>query len=115
MNEIITSSTKADHSSGFSEFPWMIDGAGLPPNAAELLPKLVSTILPVKVDLKQWVFDMEKEIMFLFGLCNLIHTYAYADINQLLEYLVILLRVILLVLALLLPMKQKSKEAVMTV
>ncbi|CAJ1827941.1 unnamed protein product [Sphenostylis stenocarpa] len=40
LNEIITSSSKNIHSNGSPEFSWMVDGAGLPPNASELLPKL---------------------------------------------------------------------------
>ncbi|KAE9590382.1 hypothetical protein Lal_00028141 [Lupinus albus] len=41
LNETITCSAKTADSNGSSEFPWMVDGAGLPPNASELLPKLV--------------------------------------------------------------------------
>ncbi|XP_057447569.1 inositol hexakisphosphate and diphosphoinositol-pentakisphosphate kinase VIP2-like isoform X2 [Lotus japonicus] len=41
LNEIITSSTKTDDVNESPEFPWMVDGAGLPPNASELLPELV--------------------------------------------------------------------------
>lgn len=41
MNDIITSEAKADPEDGSSDTPWMVDGAGLPPNASELLPKLV--------------------------------------------------------------------------
>ncbi|XP_047333247.1 inositol hexakisphosphate and diphosphoinositol-pentakisphosphate kinase VIP2-like isoform X2 [Impatiens glandulifera] len=40
LNEIITSGEKIDCTSQ-SEKPWMVDGAGLPPNAFELLPELV--------------------------------------------------------------------------
>ncbi|XP_020211346.1 inositol hexakisphosphate and diphosphoinositol-pentakisphosphate kinase VIP2 isoform X1 [Cajanus cajan] len=47
LNEIITSSSKTIHSNGSPEFSWMVDGAGLPPNASELLPKLVSLIKKV--------------------------------------------------------------------
>ncbi|KAL2330035.1 hypothetical protein Fmac_017616 [Flemingia macrophylla] len=47
LNEIITSNSKTIHSNGSPEFPWMVDGAGLPPNASELLPKLVSLIKKV--------------------------------------------------------------------
>ncbi|KAL5167303.1 Inositol hexakisphosphate and diphosphoinositol-pentakisphosphate kinase VIP2 [Glycine soja] len=42
LNEIITSSSKTIYSNGSPEFSWMVDGAGLPPNASELLPKLVT-------------------------------------------------------------------------
>ncbi|KAK7266308.1 hypothetical protein RIF29_18951 [Crotalaria pallida] len=41
LNAIITSSAKAADSNGSPEYPWMVDGAGLPPNSSELLPKLV--------------------------------------------------------------------------
>ncbi|CAL0321760.1 unnamed protein product [Lupinus luteus] len=41
LNETITCSAKTADSNGSPEFPWMVDGAGLPPNASELLPKLV--------------------------------------------------------------------------
>ncbi|KAF1879319.1 hypothetical protein Lal_00005785 [Lupinus albus] len=41
LKEIITSSAKTADSNGSPEFPWMVDGAGLPPNASKLLPKLV--------------------------------------------------------------------------
>lgn len=42
LNEIITSGLKAVHSKS-PEKPWMVDGAGLPENASELLPKLVKS------------------------------------------------------------------------
>lgn len=41
LNEIITSVTKTVHNNGAS--PWMDDGAGLPSNSSELLPKMVIT------------------------------------------------------------------------
>lgn len=41
LNEIITSGATI-HSNGMSKKPWMVDGAGLPSNASELLPKLVN-------------------------------------------------------------------------
>uniref|UniRef100_A0A803ML41 Inositol hexakisphosphate and diphosphoinositol-pentakisphosphate kinase n=1 Tax=Chenopodium quinoa TaxID=63459 RepID=A0A803ML41_CHEQI len=41
LNEIITSGAPNSHNNGTPEFPWMVDGAGLPPNASECLPKLV--------------------------------------------------------------------------
>jgi len=44
LNEIITSAAKIVHSNGSSECPWMTDGAGLPSNASELLPKLVNIL-----------------------------------------------------------------------
>ncbi|OIW06702.1 hypothetical protein TanjilG_04096 [Lupinus angustifolius] len=42
LNETITCSAKTADSNGSPKFPWMVDGAGLPPNASELLPKLVN-------------------------------------------------------------------------
>ncbi|KAK8716149.1 hypothetical protein V6N13_043467 [Hibiscus sabdariffa] len=42
LNEIITSGVKTTHSNATAECPWMADGAGLPSNAPELLPKLVT-------------------------------------------------------------------------
>lgn len=43
LSEIITSSgTKSAHSSGLPEKPWMIDGAGVHPDASQLLPELVN-------------------------------------------------------------------------
>lgn len=44
LNEIITSDVKNLLNNGTSELPWMVDGAGLPPNASRLLPKLVITL-----------------------------------------------------------------------
>lgn len=40
LHEIITSEGKSEHSNGSSDFPWMVDGAGLPTNAFQLLPKM---------------------------------------------------------------------------
>lgn len=44
LNEIVTFPAKVVHSNGSSECPWMTDGAGLPSNASELLPKLVNIL-----------------------------------------------------------------------
>ncbi|KAL2335562.1 hypothetical protein Fmac_016775 [Flemingia macrophylla] len=41
LNEIITSDAKTADGNGSPEFPWTVDGAGLPPNASELLSNLV--------------------------------------------------------------------------
>ncbi|KAK9698402.1 hypothetical protein RND81_08G101600 [Saponaria officinalis] len=41
LNEIIKCGEPTSLSNGSPEYPWMVDGAGLPPNAAEILPKLV--------------------------------------------------------------------------
>lgn len=53
LNEIITSGMKTIHTNGSSDCPWMVDGAGLPPNASELLSKLVN-IFKVKFRLLIW-------------------------------------------------------------
>ncbi|XP_059282370.1 inositol hexakisphosphate and diphosphoinositol-pentakisphosphate kinase VIP2-like isoform X2 [Lycium ferocissimum] len=49
LNEIITSGSKT---SGSSEKPWMVDGAGLPSNTSELLPKLVELTKKVTEQVK---------------------------------------------------------------
>ncbi|KAJ8557135.1 hypothetical protein K7X08_002760 [Anisodus acutangulus] len=49
LNEIITSGSKT---SGSSEKPWMVEGAGLPPNASELLPKLAKLTKKVTEQVK---------------------------------------------------------------
>ncbi|GKB95307.1 receptor-like cytosolic serine/threonine-protein kinase RBK2 isoform X1, partial [Tanacetum coccineum] len=41
LNELITSGAKLVQTDGSLKKPWMIDGAGIPPNASELLPELV--------------------------------------------------------------------------
>ncbi|EPS58392.1 hypothetical protein M569_16422, partial [Genlisea aurea] len=41
LNEIITAGRRNIHGFCKPEKPWMVDGAGLPPDALELLPKLV--------------------------------------------------------------------------
>ncbi|XP_051120901.1 inositol hexakisphosphate and diphosphoinositol-pentakisphosphate kinase VIP2-like isoform X2 [Andrographis paniculata] len=41
LNEIITSGTRSVDSNSLPDHPWMVDGAGVPANASELLPKLV--------------------------------------------------------------------------
>lgn len=41
LHEMITSETKAGQTNGSPEYPWMVDGAGLPPNASKLLPRMV--------------------------------------------------------------------------
>ncbi|MED6134114.1 Inositol hexakisphosphate and diphosphoinositol-pentakisphosphate kinase vip2 [Stylosanthes scabra] len=41
LYELITSGANTADSDEPAEFPWTVDGAGLPPNASELLPKLI--------------------------------------------------------------------------
>ncbi|KAL8545889.1 hypothetical protein ACS0TY_005854 [Phlomoides rotata] len=62
LNEIITSGTKAVHSSNLPEKPWMVDGAGLPPNASELLPKLVKLTTKVTEQVRLLAIDEDEEL-----------------------------------------------------
>ncbi|XP_014497825.1 inositol hexakisphosphate and diphosphoinositol-pentakisphosphate kinase VIP2 isoform X4 [Vigna radiata var. radiata] len=62
LNEIITSSSKTIPSNGSAEFSWMVDGAGLPPNASELLPKLVSLIKKVTEQVRLLATDEDENL-----------------------------------------------------
>ncbi|XVE68076.1 hypothetical protein DITRI_Ditri09bG0040200 [Diplodiscus trichospermus] len=62
LNEIITSGARTSHSSGTSDCPWMTDGAGLPPNASELLSKLVTLTKKVTQQVRLLAKD-EDEIL----------------------------------------------------
>ncbi|XP_034892284.1 inositol hexakisphosphate and diphosphoinositol-pentakisphosphate kinase VIP2 isoform X2 [Populus alba] len=62
LNEIITSAAKIVHSNGSSECPWMTDGAGLPSNASELLPKLVTLIKKVTEQVRLLAKDEDEEL-----------------------------------------------------
>ncbi|XP_073294018.1 inositol hexakisphosphate and diphosphoinositol-pentakisphosphate kinase VIP2-like isoform X1 [Primulina huaijiensis] len=62
LNEIITSATKADHNSVLPEKPWMVDGAGVPPNASELLPKLVELTKMVTEQVRLLAKDEDEEL-----------------------------------------------------
>ncbi|XP_031404371.1 inositol hexakisphosphate and diphosphoinositol-pentakisphosphate kinase VIP2-like isoform X1 [Punica granatum] len=62
LNEIIKAGSKAVHRNGSSEFPWMTDGAGLSPNAAELLPKLVELTKKVTEQVKLLAKDEDEEL-----------------------------------------------------
>ncbi|XP_057869878.1 inositol hexakisphosphate and diphosphoinositol-pentakisphosphate kinase VIP2 isoform X4 [Cryptomeria japonica] len=44
------------------EIPWMIDGAGLPPNASELLPKMVALTKKVTAQVKELARDEEDSL-----------------------------------------------------
>jgi inositol hexakisphosphate/diphosphoinositol-pentakisphosphate kinase len=41
LHEIIISNAKAKSTNESVELPWMVDGAGLPADASQLLPKMV--------------------------------------------------------------------------
>ncbi|KAK2647610.1 hypothetical protein Ddye_015099 [Dipteronia dyeriana] len=62
LNEIITSGSKASHSNGSYEFPWMADGVGLPPNASELLPKLVKLTKKVTDQVRLLAIDEDENL-----------------------------------------------------
>ncbi|CAA3005816.1 inositol hexakisphosphate and diphosphoinositol-pentakisphosphate kinase 2-like isoform X4 [Olea europaea subsp. europaea] len=62
LNEIITSGAKAINSSAFTEKPWMVDGAGLPPNASELLSKLVKLTKKVTDQVRNLAKDEDEEL-----------------------------------------------------
>ncbi|XP_004302363.1 PREDICTED: inositol hexakisphosphate and diphosphoinositol-pentakisphosphate kinase 2-like isoform X2 [Fragaria vesca subsp. vesca] len=61
LNEIITSGVKPAQSNGTS--PWMSDGGGLPSNALELLPKLVTLTKNVTEQVRQLAKDEDEELM----------------------------------------------------
>ncbi|XP_073159203.1 inositol hexakisphosphate and diphosphoinositol-pentakisphosphate kinase VIP2-like isoform X2 [Henckelia pumila] len=62
LNEIITSATKADRNNVLPEKPWMVDGAGVPPNASELLPKLVELTKMVTEQVRLLAKDEDEEL-----------------------------------------------------
>ncbi|XP_057770608.1 inositol hexakisphosphate and diphosphoinositol-pentakisphosphate kinase VIP2-like isoform X2 [Salvia miltiorrhiza] len=62
LNEIITSGMKAVHSSS-PEKPWMVDGAGLPANASELLPKLVNLTKKVTEQVRCLAKDEDEDLV----------------------------------------------------
>ncbi|XP_022750642.1 inositol hexakisphosphate and diphosphoinositol-pentakisphosphate kinase VIP2-like isoform X3 [Durio zibethinus] len=62
LNEIITSGARAIHSNGISECPWMTDGAGLPSNASELLPKLVTLTKKVTEQVRLLAKDEDEDL-----------------------------------------------------
>ncbi|KAK6928282.1 Histidine phosphatase superfamily, clade-2 [Dillenia turbinata] len=62
LNEIITCGAKAVQSNGSPEFPWMVDGAGLPSNASELLPNLVKLTKKVTEQVRLLAKDEDEEL-----------------------------------------------------
>ncbi|CAK9308952.1 unnamed protein product [Citrullus colocynthis] len=62
LNEIITSHGKIAHGNGSAESPWMTDGAGLPSNAFDLLPKLVKLTKKVTEQVRCLAKDEDEEI-----------------------------------------------------
>ncbi|KAI7741396.1 hypothetical protein M8C21_000856 [Ambrosia artemisiifolia] len=62
LNELITSGVKAAQANGFSKQPWMVDGAGLPVNASELLPTLVKLTKKVTEQVRLLAKDEDEEL-----------------------------------------------------
>ncbi|XP_060672170.1 inositol hexakisphosphate and diphosphoinositol-pentakisphosphate kinase VIP2 isoform X5 [Ziziphus jujuba] len=60
LNEIITSGVKTVHNNVSS--PWMDDGAGLPSNASELLPKMVKLTKKVTEQVRLLAKDKDEEL-----------------------------------------------------
>ncbi|PON95879.1 Histidine phosphatase superfamily [Trema orientale] len=60
LNEIITSGSKTVQSNGSPS--WMVDGAGLPPNAFDLLPKLVELTKKVTEQVRLLAKDEDEEL-----------------------------------------------------
>ncbi|KAF3444746.1 hypothetical protein FNV43_RR14439 [Rhamnella rubrinervis] len=60
LNEIITSGAKTVHNNGSP--PWLADGAGLPSNAFELLPKLVELTKKVTEQVRLLAQDKDEEL-----------------------------------------------------
>uniref|UniRef100_A0ACD5WAJ7 Uncharacterized protein n=1 Tax=Avena sativa TaxID=4498 RepID=A0ACD5WAJ7_AVESA len=52
LHEIIISNAKATNTNGSVEHPWMVDGAGLPANASQLLPKMAKLTKEVTAQVK---------------------------------------------------------------
>ncbi|XP_020551972.1 inositol hexakisphosphate and diphosphoinositol-pentakisphosphate kinase 2-like isoform X3 [Sesamum indicum] len=62
LSEIITSGARAVYTSGEPDKPWMVDGAGLPANASELLPKLVKLTKKVTEQVRLLAKDEDEEL-----------------------------------------------------
>ncbi|KAK4783978.1 hypothetical protein SAY86_018346 [Trapa natans] len=62
LNEIITSAGKTTQYNGFSKCPWMADGAGLPDNASELLPKLMDLTKKVTEQVKLLAMEEDEKL-----------------------------------------------------
>ncbi|OWM69782.1 hypothetical protein CDL15_Pgr025631 [Punica granatum] len=62
LNEIITLGAKIGHCIGSSDCPWMADGAGLPDNASDLLPKLVELTKKVTEQVKLLAMEEDEKL-----------------------------------------------------
>ncbi|XP_068652019.1 inositol hexakisphosphate and diphosphoinositol-pentakisphosphate kinase VIP2-like isoform X2 [Aristolochia californica] len=62
LHEIITTKPKVAQSIQSTELPWMVDGAGVPPNAYELLPKLVKLTKKITAQVKLLAKDEDEKL-----------------------------------------------------
>ncbi|GAU35279.1 hypothetical protein TSUD_274810 [Trifolium subterraneum] len=62
LNEMITSGENIVDSSGSEELPWTVDGAGIPPNASELLPELVKLTKKVTEQVRILAKDEDEQL-----------------------------------------------------
>ncbi|KAD7479515.1 hypothetical protein E3N88_02651 [Mikania micrantha] len=62
LNELITSGVKAVQANGSLKKPWMVDGAGLPLNASELLPTLVTLTKKVTEQVRLLAKDEDEKL-----------------------------------------------------
>ncbi|KAL9257942.1 Inositol hexakisphosphate and diphosphoinositol-pentakisphosphate kinase VIP2-like protein [Drosera capensis] len=60
LNEIITSGAQSMNGNE-PEFPWMVDGAGLPPAASELLPKLAELTKKITDQVRSLAIDEDEK------------------------------------------------------
>ncbi|GAB2222165.1 hypothetical protein Drorol1_Dr00013368 [Drosera rotundifolia] len=60
LNEIITSEAQSMDNND-PEFPWMVDGAGLPPAASELLPKLAELTKKITDQVRSLAIDEDEK------------------------------------------------------
>ncbi|GMH30492.1 hypothetical protein Nepgr_032335 [Nepenthes gracilis] len=77
LNEIITSGAQTIHGNGSSEYPWMVDGAGLPPHGSELLPKLAGLTKKITEQVRLLAKD-EDEKLGETSSCNVVPPYDQA-------------------------------------
>ncbi|GKA94049.1 inositol hexakisphosphate and diphosphoinositol-pentakisphosphate kinase VIP2 isoform X2, partial [Tanacetum coccineum] len=62
LNELITAGVKAVQANGSLKKPWMVDGAGLPLNASELLPTLVKLTKKVTEQVRLLAKDEDEKL-----------------------------------------------------
>ncbi|XP_020092340.1 inositol hexakisphosphate and diphosphoinositol-pentakisphosphate kinase 2-like [Ananas comosus] len=62
LHDIIISESKALNGNGSVQFPWMVDGAGLPTNASQLLPKLATLTKKITAQVKLLAQDEDDKL-----------------------------------------------------